>query len=215
VVQNTAYSVIADTTGEGESKGDVEGGSPNGAPAGPLTADGEAAGSEGGDDDEEDVLGLRNGLIWLGIITVATALASDAVCATIQDATEKIGVSKVFTAAVILPIVGNACEHAGAVLFAVKGKLDLTLGIAIGSSTQIALCVLPFMVILGWMMDHDLSMNFGAFESGTLFLTVVAVTFAIKDGTSNWLLGLTLMVTYAVVALGFWAHHNDDLDEKL
>jgi Ca2+:H+ antiporter len=214
VVQNTAYSVIADTTGEGESKGDVEGGSPNGAPAGPLTADGEAAGSEGGDDDEEDVLGLRNGLIWLGIITVATALVSDAVCATIQDATEKIGVSKVFTAAVILPIVGNACEHAGAVLFAVKGKLDLTLGIAIGSSTQIALCVLPLLVIIGWCGNYDLTMNFGAFEGGSLLMSVISVTFAIKDGNSNWLLGLTLISMYIVIAVGFWAHNNQDLDER-
>ena len=122
------------------------------------------------------------------------------------------GISKVFIAAIILPIVGNAAEHAGAVMFAVKGKLDLSLGVAIGSSTQIALCVLPLLVIIGWMGGYDLSMNFGGFETGTLFLSVISVTFAIKDGHSNWLLGLTLCCAYLVIAVGFWAHKNQELN---
>lgn len=225
VVQSTAYSAITGDSShpEGASNGansdrDAENGhnTAGNMEEGTQTSGNGSRDEEGdGTYEEEDVLGFRHSVNWLLIITVATALVSDAICATIEEASENMGVSKVFTAAIVLPIVGNACEHAGAVVFAVKGKLDLTLGVAIGSSTQIALCVLPLLVLLGWMMDHSLSMNFGAFEAATLFLSVVAVTFAIKDGKSNWLLGMTLMFTYFVIALGFWAHSNDSLDERL
>ena len=173
---------------------------------------GEEENNDDDDDEEEDVLGMRNAIIWLGIITVLVALVSDAISATIENAAEGLGMSKVFIAAILLPIVGNAAEHAGAVMFAMKGKLDLSLGVAIGSSTQIALCVLPFMVLLGWMGGYDLSLDFGGFEAATLALSVISVTFAIKDGRSDWLLGLTLCVAYFIIALGFWAHSNDDLD---
>lgn len=102
----------------------------------------------------------------------------------------------------------------GAVVFAMKGKLDLTLGIAIGSSTQIALCVVPILVILAWMMDLDLDLDFGPYESLSVLLTVIAVTFAIKDGESNWLIGLTLIGAYFIIAAGFIAHHNTSLDRR-
>lgn len=177
--------------------------------------DGEAHGDDEDGDEEEDVLGMRNATIWLAILTVLVAMVSDAISATIQDAAEGMGMSKVFIAAILLPIVGNAAEHAGAVMFAMKGKLDLSLGVAIGSSTQIALCVLPFLVIIGWMGGYDLSLNFGGYEAATLLLSVISVTFAIKDGRSDWLLGLALCAAYFVIALGFWAHSNDDLDEQL
>lgn len=164
------------------------------------------------DEEEEDLLGFHNALIWLAIMTVFIAILSDAISASIESAAGSMGISKVFIAAIILPIVGNAAEHAGAVMFAMKGKLDLSLGVAIGSSTQIALCVLPLLVIIGWCGKYDLSMNFGSFEAGTLLLSVISVTFAIKDGHSNWLLGLTLCMAYFIIAVGFWAHNNQELD---
>ncbi len=170
-----------------------------------------AANSSDGDDEEEDLMGYSYSLAWLAIITVFIAFLSDAISSSIQDAASSAGISGIFLAAVVLPIVGNAAEHAGAVMFAWKDKLDLSLGVAIGSSTQIALLVLPLLVILGWMMDKDMNLNFGAYESATLFLSVVSVTFAIKDGTSNWLLGVTLCFMYIVIAAGFWAHNNDSL----
>ena len=77
-----------------------------------------------------------------------------------------------------------------------------------------ALCVLPLLVIIGWCGGYDLSLNFGGYEAATMLLSVISVTFAIKDGKSNWLLGLTLVAMYIVIAVGFWAHENDDLDSK-
>mmetsp|Transcript_32192 Transcript_32192/g.54291 ORF Transcript_32192/g.54291 Transcript_32192/m.54291 type:complete len:308 (+) Transcript_32192:95-1018(+) len=164
------------------------------------------------DDEDEDLLGWEWSLFWLGVITVFIAILSDAISASIEEAAEECGISKVFLAAIILPIVGNAAEHAGAVMFAMKGKLDLSLGVAIGSSTQIGLCVLPLLVLIGWMGGYDLTLNFGSYEAASLLLSVVTVTFAIKDGHSNWLLGFSLVMAYVIISAGFWAHNNAELD---
>lgn len=164
------------------------------------------------EEEEEDELGYYNGIIWLTIMTAIIAVLSETISSSIQDAADSAGISGVFIAAIVLPIVGNAAEHAGAVLFAMKGKLNLTLGVAIGSSTQIALFVMPALVILGWMMGKDLDMNFGAYEAGTIVLTVISVTFAIKDGTSNWLIGITLIAAYIIIAIGFLVHFDNKLD---
>lgn len=163
------------------------------------------------DEEEEDLLGFNYALVWLGVMTVLIALLSDAISATIQDAADSANISGIFIAGIVLPIVGNAAEHAGAVMFAVKGKLDLSLGVAIGSSTQIAVCVLPLIVLIGWVLNKDMDLNFGAYEASTMLLSVIAVTFAIKDGHSNWLLGVTLIAAYLVVSVGFYAHKNDNL----
>jgi Ca2+:H+ antiporter len=63
------------------------------------------------------------------------------------------------------------------------------------------------------MMDKGLDLNFGSYESSCVLLTVISVTFAIKDGSSNWLIGATLIAAYCVIACGFWAHNNDSLSD--
>jgi Ca2+:H+ antiporter len=166
------------------------------------------------DDEEEDELGFYNALIWLAIITAFIAVLSEAISDSIQNAADSANVSGVFIASILLPIVGNAAEHAGAIVFATKGKVDLTLGVAIGSSTQIALCVLPLLVIIAWMCNKDLTLDFGGFEGASLFFSVVAVTFVIKDGTANWLLGAALIGAYFIIACAFWAHLNEPLDSS-
>ena len=86
-----------------------------------------------------------------------------------------------------------------------------SLGIAVGSSTQIALMVFPLLVIIGWMINQDLTLDMGAYESQTLFLTVILITFALKDGSSNWLIGVTLLAAYFIISIGFWVHHDENL----
>lgn len=160
---------------------------------------------------EADVLGFRFALLWLGVLTALISLLSDMISSSIEEAAEDVNVSGVFLAAIVLPIVGNAAEHASAISFAMRNKMDVAIAVAVGSSTQIALCVLPLLVLMGWCSNLDMDLNFGAFESTTLVLCVIGVTFATKDGTSNWLLGLVLIAAYVVVAIGFYAHKNDSL----
>ena len=80
------------------------------------------------DDEDEDLLGFNYSLVWLAIVTALIAVLSDAISATIQSAALSVGISRIFLSAIILPIVGNAAEHAGAIMFAAKNRLDLTLG---------------------------------------------------------------------------------------
>lgn len=71
--------------------------------------------------------------------------------------------------------------------------------------------VLPLLVIIGWMIDQPLTLDMGSYESMTIFLAVVTTTFVIKDGRSNWLMGITLLAAYAIISIGFWAHTNEEL----
>lgn len=82
---------------------------------------------------------------------------------------------------------GNAAEHATAVTMAYKSKMDLALGVALGSATQISLFVVPFMVLLGWAIGQPLDLFFGAYETAITFVATVVVGFAVADGETNWL----------------------------
>ncbi|KAF5726521.1 vacuolar cation/proton exchanger 3-like [Tripterygium wilfordii] len=85
-----------------------------------------------------------------------------------------------FISVILLPIVGNAAEHASAIVFAMKDRLDISLGVAIGSSTQISMFGVPFCVVIGWIMGHPMDLNFQLFETATLFITVLVVAFMLQ-----------------------------------
>jgi len=109
-----------------------------------------------------------------------------------------------------LPIVGNAAEHVTAVTVSVKDKLNLSLGVAVGSSIQIALFVIPFIITIGWIMGRPLTLLFDPYESVSLFLAVLTVNYAVQDGTSNWLEGMILMCLYLILGVTFWFYPGSD-----
>eukprot|EP01065_Artemidia_motanka_P037137 TRINITY_DN4539_c0_g1_i2.p1 TRINITY_DN4539_c0_g1~~TRINITY_DN4539_c0_g1_i2.p1 ORF type:complete len:531 (+),score=137.32 TRINITY_DN4539_c0_g1_i2:47-1594(+) len=160
---------------------------------------------------EGPVMGLWPCLAWLATITLAVNLISERLVGTIEGFTKEYGVNSVFTSAVIIPVVGNAAEHAAAVLFAFRNRMDICMGIAVGSSTQIALLVLPGCVLLAWGMQKNLSLFFNGFETATLFSSVITVTALLHGGTSNWLVGLLLIGAYLIISCGFWVHELENL----
>uniref|UniRef100_A0A0E0CFB2 Sodium/calcium exchanger membrane region domain-containing protein n=1 Tax=Oryza meridionalis TaxID=40149 RepID=A0A0E0CFB2_9ORYZ len=111
-----------------------------------------------------------------------------------------------FISVVLLPVVGNSAGHANAVMFAVKDKLDISLGVAIGSSIQISMFGIPFCVVMGWMMGKPMDLNFHLFETASLLTTVLVVAFLLQDGTSNCVKGLMLFLCYLIVAASFYVH---------
>merc|ERR1719321_1979438 len=117
--------------------------------------------------------------------------------------TKRMGISRGFIGVVLLPIVGNAAEHVTAVTVAMKDKLDLALGVALGSSTQIALFVVPFTVLAGWIIDVPMDLNFKPVATGILLLTVLIVSGLTGDGQSNWMEGIMLMGAYLLIAITF------------
>ena len=115
-------------------------------------------------------------------------------------------VPDLFLGTIVIPIVGNAAEHAAAIIFAHKNKMELALGIAVGSATQIALFVVPLCVVIAWCLDLPLSMDFHPFETTTLVVSVILVGVLIQTGESHWLAGIILVVAYVVVSIGFFFH---------
>jgi len=85
-----------------------------------------------------------------------------------------------------------------------KGKMELTIGISIGSSIQISTFVIPLLVIVGWISGHPLTLFFENFETIVLFVSVLLVNMLVQDGKSNYLEGLMLIALYVVLGLSFW-----------
>jgi Ca2+:H+ antiporter len=105
---------------------------------------------------------------------------------------------------VVVAVVGNAAEHSTAVVVAAKGKMDLALGIAMGSSMQIALFVAPVLVIAGHLMGTPLSLEFTILEVVAVMLSVAAVSLLVIDGKTNWFEGLQLLAIYLILAFAFY-----------
>lgn len=159
------------------------------------------------DDDEEEeppVLGLYGAIIWAAIISAVIALLSEFIVSTIEGAAESAGIPLMFISTILLPIVGNAAEHASAIIFAYRNKMDIALGIAVGSATQIALFVVPFCVFIGLCIGQPLTLDFGVFPTVTLYLTIVMTISAISSGTSDWLKGAMLLVSYILLSASYW-----------
>lgn len=129
---------------------------------------------------------------WVAMFTLAASTACVAVCAefmvdSINAITSSGTVSRTFVGLILLPIVGNAAEHATAVTVACKDKMDLAIGVAVGSSMQIALLVIPFTVVLGWILGNDnMNLAFDGFQIAVLFVAVLLVNYLIQDGKSHW-----------------------------
>lgn len=157
------------------------------------TNDAETAnGGDGEEEEEEEEERLLNPVaatVALIVVTLLVAICADYLVGSIDSIVEKTGMSKTFIGLVLIPIVGNAAEHVTAVVVAYKDKMDLAIGVAIGSSLQIALFVTPFLVILGWIMDVDMTLHFQTFETVAFFISQLVVTLLIQDGKSNYLEG--------------------------
>ncbi len=116
-----------------------------------------------------------------------------------------LGMSEVFIGIVFLAAIGGAAESGSAIAMARKNKLDLTIGIAMGSSIQIALFVAPVMVLVsGFIAPQPLELSFSRAEIGTLFLGVLVGAIVVGDGRSNWYKGVQLVLMYAMIAILFY-----------
>ncbi|KAG6836827.1 hypothetical protein H0H93_002673 [Arthromyces matolae] len=164
------------------------------------------------EEEETPQMNIWTTLILLATVTVLTsaphfqlvAVTAEFLVDSIDGMTAGGHIGKEFVGIILLPIVGNAAEHVTAVTVSVKDKLTLSIGVAVGSSIQIALFVIPFIVTLGWILGKPLTLLFDTYESVTLFLAVLTVNYVIQDGRSNWLEGFILMCLYVILGLTFW-----------
>ena len=146
---------------------------------------------------------------WVGILLAATlcvAIESELLVDALEEATVQLGLSELFTGVILLPIIGNAAEHATAVTVAIKNKMDLSMSVAVGSSLQIALFVAPVLVLAGWILGQPMDLDFNPFELVAVAVAVLITNSISSDGRSNWLEGTLLLATYAVLGLAFFFH---------
>ncbi len=155
-------------------------------------------------DEHGTVWSMRKGLLMLLGSAALVGVVSEFLVHAVDAAGSALGLGKVFMGVVVVAVVGNAAEHSTAVLVAMKGKMDLALGIAIGSSMQIALFVAPVLVIAGHWMGTPLGLEFTVLEVVAVMLSVAAVSLLIHDGKTNWLEGLQLLAIYVILAMAFY-----------
>ncbi|KAF3019875.1 hypothetical protein G7054_g3403 [Neopestalotiopsis clavispora] len=148
------------------------------------------------------------------VTTILVSICADYLVDSIDALVDRAGLSRNFIGLILIPIVGNAAEHVTAVVVAIKNKMDLAMGVAIGSSIQISLFVTPFLVILGWMMDRPMNLHFETFETVAFALSVLVVTYTVQDGKSNYLEGAMLMALYIIIAVAFFVTPSGALDDN-
>ena len=145
----------------------------------------------------------RSALV-LAAAAVLTGFVSEILVHAVDAAGTELGLGKVFMGVVVVAVVGNAAEHSTAVLVAMKNKMDLALGIAMGSSMQIALFVAPVLVIAGHVIGQPLGLEFTLLEVAAVMLSVLAVGQLVQDGRTNWFEGVQLLAVYAILAVAFY-----------
>ncbi|KAK2805755.1 hypothetical protein FQN51_009258 [Onygenales sp. PD_10] len=160
-------------------------------------------------EEEDRILNPWAAAVALLIVTVCVSICAEYLVGSIDDIVKATSISKTFIGLILIPIVGNAAEHVTAIVVAYKNKMDLAIGVAIGSSLQIALFVTPFLVILGWILGQDMTLHFQTFETVCFFLSTLVVTLLIQDGKSNYLEGGLCLGMYVVIALAFYVYPDD------
>ena len=136
---------------------------------------------------------------------IAVGFMSEILVGSIEEASEGIGLSPFFVSLIIVAIVGNAAEHWVAVYFAARNKMDIAIAIAIGSSAQIALFVMPVPVLLSFVLGpFPLSLEFSGLEIGAILLAVLVASHVSQDGESTWFEGVQLLAVYVVVGIVFY-----------
>ena len=143
----------------------------------------------------------RVALVVLAVSALAVGLESDLLVNSLHSAISALRIPTVFVGLILIPVIGNAAEHASAIFFAIKNKLDITVEIAVGSSTQVAMFVAPLLVFVSLLTMHPIDFVFTGFEIGIVALATLIVTVTSRDGETNWLEGAQLLGAYLIIAV--------------
>ncbi|WP_017716157.1 calcium/proton exchanger [Kamptonema formosum] len=170
-----------------------------------VELEGEAPKAESGEPAEHK----PNLWLWLGVLaisTVAVAFESEIFVGVVEEATQGLGLTPLFTGVILLPLVGGAAEYVTAVSVAIKNNMDLSVSVAMGSSLLVALFMAPLLVLVGVAIGQPMDLNFNPFEVVAVAVAVAIANLISLDGRSNWLEGGLLLATYMVLGAAFYFH---------
>ncbi|MFN2389102.1 MAG: calcium/proton exchanger [Actinomycetota bacterium] len=154
-------------------------------------------------DHGEPKWSLRRALGVLAGATLGVAMLSEFLVVALEPTVEELGLSKLFVGLIVVPIVGNAAEHSSAIFLAMKDKMDVSIEIAMGSSTQIALFVAPMLVFVSLLVGEPMDFIFSGIEIAAVAFSSAILAFIVLDGRSNWFEGAQLLAVYVIMALSF------------
>ena len=154
--------------------------------------------------EEEPSMSPRRAIGTLVVATLAIVAMSEVLVGSIEAVGRTWGLTETFLGVMVVPLVGNVAENLIAVQFAAANKMDLSLGISLGSSLQVALFVAPVLVFVSLLVGHPLSLLFNIHELGALAIAVGIASFIAIDGESNWLEGVQLLAIYVIVGIAFF-----------
>ena len=148
---------------------------------------------------------LTRALIVLAISTVGIVFMSEFLVGAVAEFTERLNLTEFFLGIIIIPIVGNVAEHIVGVQVAIKNQMDLSLGISLGSSLQIALFVAPVLLFVSQFVgEQPMDLVFNPFELIALIATTIVGVIVSLDGESNWLEGALLIGVYLILGIAFY-----------
>lgn len=147
---------------------------------------------------------LKKAVIVLIVAAAAIGVMSEMLVGATEHAVASLGMSEIFVGLVLIPIIGNAAEHSSAVLMAMKNRMDLAVGIAAGSSIQVALLIAPVLVLVGAAIGVPMDLAFKPMEVASVVLAVGIASSVMRDAESNWLEGAFLLLVYGVIAIAFF-----------
>jgi Ca2+:H+ antiporter len=146
-------------------------------------------------------------LPWLLVLigsTAALAYESELFVGVVEQVTERVGLSAVFTGVVLLPLLSGFSEYVTAVTMARKDKMDLSVSVALGATLLVALLVVPTLVLTGPLLGHPIDLRFNLYELVAVVMAVVVSNLMSLDGRSDWLEGVLLLAAYSILAAGFF-----------
>ncbi|MBS2967763.1 calcium/proton exchanger [Metabacillus sp. KIGAM252] len=153
---------------------------------------------------EEPEWSAKKATIVLLLATIAVAYVSENLVHTFEEVGETLGWSELFIGIIIVAIVGNAAEHASAIVMAYKNKMNVAVEIAVGSTLQIAMFVAPLLVLLSLMFENSLTLVFTMPELISMVTAVFLTIILTNDGDTNWFEGATLLAAYFIMGIGFY-----------
>ena len=151
------------------------------------------------------VWSIRRSILTLTIVTAFLAWMSEILVGSVEPAARDFGMTRIFVGVIVVAIIGNAAEHSTAILMAMKNRMELSLGIAVGSSIQVALFVAPVLVLASYVLGpRPMDLVFSPAEVLAIFVAVFIAGQISSDGESNWLEGVQLLAVYIILALAFY-----------
>ena len=147
---------------------------------------------------------IKKSVSVLLVATVFVALVSEFLVGAVEGARETLGLTEVFVGVIIVAIIGNAAEHSSAILLATRNKMDVTIGIAVGSSLQVALLIAPTLIFASYLFGRPMNLEFTLPEVIAVAAAILIVEQISGDGESNWVEGVQLLSVYAVLAILFY-----------